>query len=35
MRASLAVKDIAGKNELTVRSLSAKALGFGITAVLG
>lgn len=35
MRASLAVKDIAGKNKLTVRSFRAKALGFGITAVLG
>jgi hypothetical protein len=35
VRSSLAIKNIACKNELTVSSLCAKALGFGITAVLG
>ena len=34
MSAALSVKDVAGKNKLTVRSLCAEALGLGITAVL-
>ena len=33
--ASLSYKDIACKNELTVSSLGAESLGFGITAVTG
>lgn len=32
---SLSYKDIACKNELTVRSLRAESLGFGITTVTG
>ena len=33
--AALLDKDVAGKHELTVRTLYAKTLGFGITAVTG
>jgi hypothetical protein len=35
VRTALAVQDIAGLDKLAVRSLGAKALGLGITAVLG
>ena len=33
--ASLANQDVAGQNELTIRTLHAQTLGLGITAVLG
>ena len=33
--AALADQDVAGQNELTISALGAKALGLGITAVLG
>ena len=35
MSAALSVKDVAGENKLSVRSLRAEALGLGITSVLG
>ena len=35
VRAALTHQDVAGQNELTVSALGAKALGLGITAVLG
>jgi hypothetical protein len=35
MCSALSVKDVAGLNELSVRSLGTQSLGLGITAVLG